>query len=588
MAAPTGPVLGRLLSLPIELLREHIFHSNCGADVVDKMVARQVCCRLRKVVPAVARNDPGEVLILRAAQAGYEDIVLWQLELHPPLTRADLRHRLLPTAAQGGCLRVLKRLCERQLLRQQQAPSAARFPLPLPPVLWEDEWLERAATAGHRDILEWALQQRSGSLPQCCLSAAAKGGHLELLRWLRKDIGLSWRTHEGSWAAGASGNMQVLLWIVFDGCTLHRSACVEAAKRGDVLMLRWLCDAGVELPSSCTAEAAGGGHLEALKWLHRRAVLWHVRTAACAAGRGHLELLQWAVGRGCPWNASDVMREAAMGGHVHVLQWACQHVRAWSTEVCQLAAEQNRTEVVFWAAQHGFPLTGEVARGAALNGNMAVLELLRERKVLCKESMTASTMGTVARAAANGGHLHVLGWLRATFQCPLEGCMLEAVNGPSPDVLPLLEYLVQCGQSLGGGCCDAAARRGRLRVLRWLRERGAEWNAQVTQLAAGSGHLELLQWARTHGAPWAAESVMYSAAASSDYQMLAWAAGVAGLPLTAAACAGAACFGALPMLQWLREWGCPWDERVVVDSGSEELLRWALVNGCPRPPGTAL
>jgi hypothetical protein len=339
----------------------------------------------------------------------------------------------------------------------------------------------------------------------------------------------------------------------------------------------------VELPSKCTAEAAGGGHLEALKWLHRRAVQWHVRTAACAAGKGHLELLQWAVSRGCPWNASDVLREAALGGHLHVLQWACQHVRAWSTEVCQLAAEQNRTEVVFWAAAHGFPLTSEVARGAALNGNMAVLGLLRERQILSVENMTASALGTVAKAAANGGHLHVLRWLRETFQSPLDGCMLEAVNGSNPHILPLLEYLLQCGHPIRHECCDAA-RRGRLRVLRWLRERGAVWNAQVTQLAASAGHLELLQWARTQGAPWPEEVIMYSAAASSDYEMLAWAVGEAGLPLTAAACAGAACFGALPMLQWLRERGCPWDERVVVDTGSEELRRWAIANGCQQPP----
>jgi hypothetical protein len=580
MAASAGPTTG-LLSLPIELLREHIFHSHCGADLLDKMVARQVCCRLRKVVPAVVRKDSDDALILRAAQAGYEDIVLWLLVLHPPLTRADLRYRLVPAAAQGGCLRVLKRLCEQQLLRQQQ--SAAKFLLPPPPVLWEDEWMERAAAGGHRNILELAMQQRSGTLPQCCLSAAAKGGHLELLRWLRKDIGLTWRPYEDSWAAGASGNMQVLLWIVFDGCVLHYSAAVEAAKRGDVLMLGWLCDAGVELPSNCTAEAAGGGHLEALKWLHRRAVQWHVRTAACAAGQGHLELLQWAVGRGCPWNASDVMREAAMGGHVHVLQWACQHVRAWSTEVCQLAAEQNRTEVVFWAAAHGFPLTREVAAGAARTGNMAVLELLRERKVLSVENMSASTLGTVAKAAASGGHLHVLRWLRETFQCPLDGCISEAVNGSNPNILPVLEYLVQSGQPLRTECCDAA-RRGRLRALRWLRERGALWDAQVTQLVAACGHLELLQWARTKGAPCPSETIMYSAAANSDYEMLAWAAGEAGLPLTAAACAGAACFGALHMLQWLRQQGCPWDERVVVDAGSEELRHWAIANGCPQPP----
>lgn len=50
------------------------------------------------------------------------------------------------------------------------------------------------------------------------------------------------------------------------------------------------------------------------------------------------------------------------------------------------------------------------------------------------------------------------------------------------------------------------------------------------------------------------------------------------------ACICAAGNGHLDILQWLRENGCPWDDRTCIyaaSGGHLEALRWAMENGCP-------
>ncbi len=42
--------------------------------------------------------------------------------------------------------------------------------------------------------------------------------------------------------------------------------------------------------------------------------------------------------------------------------------------------------------------------------------------------------------------------------------------------------------------------------------------------------------------------------------------------------------GHLAVLQWAKEYGCPWDEdtcRMAAEGGHIEVLQWARENGCP-------
>ena len=83
-------------------------------------------------------------------------------------------------------------------------------------------------------------------------TAAAAGGHLEILKWLR-SVGYPW--DEKAMATGSS---------------------------------------------AIYSQAAGGGHLEILKWLRSEGCPWDERACVRAALGGHLDVLWWAIDNGCP------------------------------------------------------------------------------------------------------------------------------------------------------------------------------------------------------------------------------------------------------------------------------------------------
>jgi len=156
-------------------------------------------------------------------------------------------------------------------------------------------------------------------------------------------------------------------------------------------------------------------------------------------------------------------------------------------------------------------------------------------------------------AAARRGHLKVLVWLRSRG-CPWEGdtCRHAAGGGH----LELLQWAVGSGCEWNRNVCYEAAKGGHLEVLRWARCVGFEWDKLTCSAAAGGGHLEVLRWSKENGCSW-----------------------------DKGTCKMAARFGHLEVLKWARECGkCEWDLQVcseAADGGHLEVLKWAIENGCP-------
>ena len=75
------------------------------------------------------------------------------------------------------------------------------------------------------------------------------------------------------------------------------------------------------------------------------------------------------------------------------------------------------------------------------------------------------------------------------------GAIAQHVHLPSPG---LLHRVVSCSR-LSPDFCDAAAERGNLELLRYLRSRQCQWNGQTClKMAARHGHLRMLQWMCEH------------------------------------------------------------------------------------------
>lgn len=271
-------------------------------------------------------------------------------------------------------------------------------------------------------VVKDAYKSFTGKVKAKLLDARASAGDLEAVAWLRFN-GCEW-TSSAATAAAAGGHLQLLQYMTaqLPPCPINAGACAEAAAAcGHLpvlvfLLQQHMCsyfDIGV-----CAEAAARAGHLDILKWLAEQRPVAVSDTGVCAeaAGAGQLEVLRFLQGRNCPINLAVCAVAASAAGHVHVLQWLAQ--------------------------QHPGCLAGPgmdclPTNVAAATGQLAVLQFLRSLDV------PASWCETTATAAAKGGQLDTLAWLKA-HGCPLDvpACMDAAAKHQHAEVLQFL--LTEC------------------------------------------------------------------------------------------------------------------------------------------------
>ena len=138
---------------------------------------------------------------------------------------------------------------------------------------------------------------------------AAKGGHLEVLKWVT-DNGCPMNRH--AWdTAVAGGHVAVLVWLMehFRSKQLEasigyatRTTCVMAAENGQLAVLQWAREMDCEWDAGTCGMAARGGHLAVLQWARANGCAWNSGTCIRAAQGGHLQVLQWARSNSCPWD----------------------------------------------------------------------------------------------------------------------------------------------------------------------------------------------------------------------------------------------------------------------------------------------
>ena len=360
----------------------------CVPHHTKALVLRLVCRDLRA---ALAR--PADRLV-RASQPA----PLWALQLGWEAWSARQHAALAHTAGRAGDMEVLAWIAglDRNLWRLATAAAAG---------------------AGRLDVVQHLYPQGGASAAFCF--AAAGGGHIAVLRWLR-------------------GQRPRCRWCV--------QACVAAAGGGHLAVLQWMLGQPDPCPLNpwwtCVA-AAGGGHLAVLQWLRGQRCAWDDRACHAAAAGGHLTVLQWmrAQQPPCPWAAEGCAAAATAHGHLDVLQWvrAQQPSCRLDAELCDAAARGGHLDVLQWLRAQQPPCRWYgTSIDAARGGHLDVLRWLRAQTPPCPWG------AVTCEAAARGGHLDVLMWLRAqTPPCPWDARV-----------------------------CAAAQQRGHLGMLQWATDNG--------------------------------------------------------------------------------------------------------------------
>lgn len=276
-----------------------------------------------------------------AAREGNLDALLFICTVGQPDLSENMARYACQAAAKCGHLHILKRFMKTgttiDCLRSYEL-------LPI---------LNSAVYGGQRRVVEWILETHATELqyPQhSTMQAAARGGQLDLMKWLHLDLGYPWDGHACMQAA-ANGHLHVLEWLYHEArpglAHTHdnpsrkpfpAAMITSAARCGHMHVLVWINDTigqlGTWRSEGVCDEAAQIGRLDILKYAYVNRVTITPNAAAYAAENGHVHILEW-------------MR-SAFGGNDPF-----SHVG--HTILClESAAQRGRLEVLKWCHAHGF------------------------------------------------------------------------------------------------------------------------------------------------------------------------------------------------------------------------------------------
>jgi len=121
---------------------------------------------------------------------------------------------------------------------------------------------------------------------------------------------------------------------------------------------------------------------------------------------------------------------------------------------------------------------------------------------------------------------------------------------------------------------------------------GGPLRTRVYSDVAMPGSVALVKWALAEGCPREDEddgdeplwTMAWAAATQGHLELTKWLCTGGGFAMDDNVIMEAAGSGNLELVQWLRDWDCPWNHSTstyAVDYGHVEVLRWARENGCP-------
>ena len=204
---------------------------------------------------------------------------------------------------------------------------------------------------------------------------------------------------------------------------------------------------------------------ELVKWAHRQGLFQKLQ---CSESRVPMEVSLITTPELIRWYM-DTFRHDALPGHLfitttEILEWALaeecwfmfrlgrQGLSDWDFGY---AAEEGRLDIVKWRYQNNVGFDSSARYRLVGNANAGYMTTY------------------ICNRAAEGGQLHVLKWARS-------------MDPPC---------------AWGYDTTQAAARGGHLDVLVWLRQHQCPWNKYTIDAAARSGHHAVVEWARENGCP---------------------------------------------------------------------------------------
>eukprot|EP01041_Mallomonas_annulata_P006350 gene6350-12843_t len=352
-----------------------------------------------------------------------------------------------------------------------------------------------AAQFGHLDLLKNAQityklrLDDSDPVAFTILEAASKHGHINILEWYYSIYNATinfQRTEQIFFAAVVGNKMNVLVWLksfrdvqsweTFVRVSVHPYVSI-AARHGNKDMVMWLIDQGFHSDIHSASAAAYAGNIDLLKLFSH---LWSENVYTKAAEKGHLALLQWAkenAENSYPWPESKMFPAAAKCDNVELYQWLFDQQFPFEEEKSFInALRKGHFKFIKFARSHGSIFWNDEFYYSLLEGAATLGDLETLTWALAETTGTTGIAANhasdffvpVIEAAATGGHIHILEYLRPTGSMLQERQFDAKVTGAGH--VAILEWAsANTAFSWAYTCFLAAIKGSQFKVLVWLK-----------------------------------------------------------------------------------------------------------------------
>lgn len=404
-----------------------------------------------------------------------------------------------------------------------------------------DDSLESATREGYLNVLKWMVTNGC-IMSKTTLIEASLHGHLDVVKWLMNDCRLIVSMRRPRIAAAKSGHVHVLEYLGdFFHYRVHETICLKAARHGHLPVIEWVLsrhDLQFDTIRESRIAAAKGCHLNVLKWFDER----------------------------FPYNANErsICMKAARYGHLSVLKHYKSFVQECDAGICAKVAKGGH-EDVFWWLLTKCPTpeyNKELFIAACAGGCLKIVKWLREEKGVGKTDggRPFPDWGKKASSrAALGGHLDVLKYLWE------EGCPHDCrtgMNAVQSGNIEMIWWILEKDQDSNPIWWLGAARNGQIEIYEWLLNICFVPGGGIIHDIAREGHISFFKW------------VIKRRCYRERKQIF-----------NKGTCSAAAEGGHLKLLRLLRENGCPWDAYtycIAKEEGHVKVVEWLRANGCPR------
>ncbi len=256
-----------------------------------------------------------------------------------------------------------------------------------------------AAEGGHVDTLEWLLG-RGCNITVAVSAVAAGAGHLHTVQWIwsMETEEIDYITEASCFAAARGGHLEILRWLDFIGLEMESDLYSAAAEGGHPQVMEWLFSKDVAWDPDACYRAVYEDHIPVVRWVRSKGIPVADSLCTTAAMRGSAAMLAELVAGGAQWDASvtrhaietgnmDILRmrppmdesiflASAIKGDKDILEWLWNNDAPRSGDVCATAAGRGNLEALKWFISHGAPVDQDCYEAAKQNNKQDILDWL--------------------------------------------------------------------------------------------------------------------------------------------------------------------------------------------------------------------